>query len=138
MPNITPGNTSTLHKPRLDKWLWAARFYKTRALAVDAIKGGRVSLNGQRSKPGHEVAAGDCIRLRQGHELKTIIVLGLSQRRGPASEAQQLYEETSESIERRSQERELRQLAGEQRPRGAGRPSKRDRRQIQRLIRGQT
>lgn len=122
-------------KIRLDKWLWAARFFKTRSLASEAVKGGKVSVNRQHCKPGRELEVGDCINLRQGFEQKTVTVRGLSEHRGPANIAQQLYEESAESIESREKEKSLRQMAASQRPRGEGRPTKRDRRQIHRLLR---
>ncbi len=118
---------------RLDKWLWAARFFKTRSLACNAVKGGKISVNGKRTKPGYEVVVGDVLAIRQGYELKTIVVNDLSIRRGPASVAQQLYEETTESQQRREKERQLRQLSAAQRPRGEGRPTKRARRLIHRF-----
>lgn len=121
-------------KVRLDKWLWAARFFKTRSLASDAVKGGKVWVNGQRGKAGRDVDLGDTIELRQGYIQKTVIVRDLSERRGPASVAQDLYEETAESISTRDKEHNMRQLAASQRPRGEGRPTKRERRQLQRLI----
>ena len=120
---------------RLDKWLWAARFFKTRSLARDAIKGGKVSVNGLRTKPGYELVVGDVLAVRQGYELKTIVVNVLSTQRGSATVAQQLYEETAESQQRREKEKQLRQLSVEQRPRGEGRPTKRARRQIHRFVR---
>jgi ribosome-associated heat shock protein Hsp15 len=118
---------------RLDKWLWAARFFKTRSLACNAVKGGKVSINGLRTKPGNEVVVGDVLTIRQGHELKIISIRNLSTQRGPASVAQQLYEETIESKQRREKEKQLRQLSAAQRPRGEGRPTKRARRQIHRF-----
>ena len=118
---------------RLDKWLWAARFFKTRSLACEAIKGGKIAVNGLRSKPGHSLLVGDELSVRQGHELKTIIVCDLSSQRGPASTAQLLYEETIDSQQRREKEKQLRQLGAAQRPRGEGRPTKRARRQIHRF-----
>ncbi|WP_455198648.1 RNA-binding S4 domain-containing protein [Kaarinaea lacus] len=124
-----------MEKIRLDKWLWAARFFKTRSLAVTAIKGGKVSINGQHAKPGKDVCIGDSLTVRQGHELRTVVVQGLSPRRGPAQEAQLLYDETAESMERRQKEKTLRQLSQAQRPRGEGRPTKRQRRQIHRFTR---
>ncbi|NOX76327.1 MAG: RNA-binding protein [Gammaproteobacteria bacterium] len=120
---------------RIDKWLWAARFYKTRSLACDAIKGGKVSVNGQRSKPSRELSVGDQLVLRQGYDEKTIIVFALSDQRGPASIAQQLYQETPESHQKREKEQVLRQLAAVQRPHGEGRPTKRSRRLIHRFTR---
>ncbi|MCK4587357.1 MAG: RNA-binding protein [Gammaproteobacteria bacterium] len=118
---------------RLDKWLWAARFFKTRSLACDAIKGGKVSVNGLRTKPGHSLLVGDKLSVRKGHELKTLIVHELSIQRGPATVAQQLYEETMESLQCREKEKQLRQLSAAQRPRGEGRPTKRARRLIHRF-----
>ncbi len=85
-------------KVRLDKWLWAARFYKTRALAVEAIDGGKVQVHGDRVKRAKQIQVGDRIEIRLGPYLHAVIVRGLSERRGPASEAVKLYEETAESI----------------------------------------
>lgn len=117
---------------RLDKWLWAARFFKTRALATEAVNGGRVHLNGQRAKPSKDVRMGDEIVItRQGAAPITLNVTGLSDRRGPASEAQGLYEETPESIEARERDRLMRKMAPP--PPGAdmgARPTKRDRRRL--------
>ena len=124
-------------KVRLDKWLWAARFFKTRSLASDAIKGGKVAVNGQRAKPGRELVVGDKIIVRQGYDEKTVTVRALSGQRGPTSVAQQLYEETAESIQTREKEKGLRQIAAVQRPRGEGRPTKRERRQIHRFTRNE-
>lgn len=124
-----------MEKIRLDKWLWAARFFKTRSLAANTVKGGKVSVNGQHAKPGRELIIGDILTIRQGHELKTVIVLALSSKRGPASVAQQLYEETTESIKQRQKEKTLRQLSQTHRSGGEGRPTKRQRRQIHRFTR---
>lgn len=124
-----------LDKVRLDKWLWAARFFKTRSLAMTAIKGGKISVNGQHPKPGRELAIDDTLTIRQGQDIKTVIVQALAAQRGPAIIAQQLYEETQESVRRREKERELRQFSLAQRPRGEGRPTKRQRRQIHRFTR---
>jgi len=124
-----------LEKVRLDKWLWAARFFKTRSLAVNAIKGGKISVNGQHAKPGREINIGTTLTIRQGFDVKTVIVLSLALQRGPASVAQQLYEESVESIEQRQKEKTLRTLSTAQRPRGEGRPTKRQRRQIHRFTR---
>ncbi|MCB1670777.1 MAG: S4 domain-containing protein [Gammaproteobacteria bacterium] len=124
-----PDRSTAGAKVRLDKWLWAARFYKTRAIAKQAIDGGKVQCDGSRAKPGREVTEGLRIDLRQGYDERSVIVTGLSEQRRGAAEAQLLYEETPESIERRK-------LAAEQRkalPRQLqteGRPSKRDRRLI--------
>ena len=133
MAGKTTDDNSPAEKIRADKWLWAARFYKTRSLASEAIKGGKVSVNGHRIKPSRDLLVGDTVSLRQGYEQKTIIVQALTERRGPASFAQQLYTETAESISTREQEKELRQLAASQRPRGLGRPTKRERRHIHRF-----
>lgn len=122
-------------KIRIDKWLWASRFYKTRSLASEAIKGGKVSVNRHRAKPGREVELGDSLVLRQGYDEKTVIVQALSDKRGSATIAQQLYQETAESIQKREKEKELRKLAAVQQPHGEGRPTKRLRRQIHRFTR---
>lgn len=117
---------------RIDKWLWAARFYKTRSLAADEIGKGRVQINGQDAKASREVKVGDTLCLRQGHTERTVKVLGISAVRGPAPVAQQLYEETPDSIAKRTREAELNRLARE--PALSiiqGRPTKRDRRDIQ-------
>lgn len=116
---------------RLDKWLWAARFFKTRGLACDEIDKGRVSVNGQVAKASRELRPGDRISLRQGPVTRTLDVLALSQARGPAPVAQALYAETPESIAARLQAAEQRRLGAE--PSLAieqGRPTKRDRRQL--------
>ena len=118
---------------RLDKWLWAARFYKTRSLATDEIVKGRVEVNGQAAKASREVRLNDRIEIRQGPVLRTITVLGLSHVRGPAPSAQALYEETPESLAARAAAAEARRLGTE--PALSieqGRPTKRDRREITR------
>lgn len=117
---------------RIDKWLWAARFYKTRSLASDEISKGRVQINAQVVKPAHVVRIGDSVALRQGPVTRTVIVRGLSGLRGPAPTAQQLYEETEASRLAREKAAEQRRLASE--PALSieqGRPTKRDRRQIE-------
>jgi ribosome-associated heat shock protein Hsp15 len=120
-----------LARLRLDKWLWAARFYKTRALATDEIDKGRVRVNEQIVKPARELKVGDRVELRQGVVMRTVVVLGLAAVRGPAPVAQALYAETPESIAAREAAAERRRLAPE--PASAieqGRPTKRDRRQL--------
>lgn len=117
-------------KVRLDKWLWAARFFKTRALATEAIKGGKVALNGSRAKPSREVKVGDELQIRQSFDEKTVNVRELSGRRGPAPVAQLLYEETADSIVQREKAAEQRRLANAHRDTGQGRPTKRERRLI--------
>lgn len=117
--------------PRLDKWLWAARFYKTRGLAQEEIERGRVQVNGQPAKASREVRLDDRVTLRQGGLEREVRVRGLSQVRGPAPVAQGLYEETAGSIAARERAAEQRRLAPE--PADAlaeGRPTKRDRRQL--------
>jgi ribosome-associated heat shock protein Hsp15 len=117
---------------RIDKWLWAARFYKTRSLACDEVTKHRVQINGQDVKPAREVKVGDTLTVRQGHITKTIVVKGISAARGPAPVAQQLYEETQESMTLRAKLAEQNRMAFE--PAHSiehGRPTKRDRRQIE-------
>ena len=116
---------------RIDKWLWAARFYKTRTLAAEEIDKGRVQINGQEVKPARDVKAGDTLSIRQGPVLRTVVVKGLSMQRGAAPVAQQLYEETPESAANRLQAAEQRKLNNE--PADTiehGRPTKRDRRSM--------
>ena len=116
---------------RIDKWLWAARFYKTRSLAAEEIGKGRVAVNRQTAKASREVRPGDHIRLRQGAVEREVQVLGISAQRGPATVAQQLYAETPESVQAREAETQRRRLAAEPALSiGEGRPTKRDRRQI--------
>ncbi len=119
-----------MHKVRIDKWLWAARFFKTRALAIDAIKGGKVSHAGQRVKPSKEVQVGDELTVRQGFAVKTIIVKALSEQRGPAPQAALLYEETAESAEKREALKTQFLAQPAIRRSGLGRPTKRERRKI--------
>ena len=94
-------NTNEPHKVRLDKWLWAARFFKTRAMATEAVKGGKVHINEARIKPSHIVKLGELVRIRKEHQEQTIIVDALSEKRGSATIAQTLYHESSDSIEKR-------------------------------------
>ena len=119
-------------KVRLDKWLWAARFYKTRSLASEAIDKGRVRLNGQPTKPARELKPGDTLELRNGPAFRTVTVKALSNARGPAPVAAPLYEETPESLAQRLAAAELRRLAPEPaQTLTQGRPTKRDRRELQ-------
>ena len=122
---------------RIDKWLWCARFFKTRALATAAVSGGRVHLNGERVKPAHAVRVGDRLRLNVQGALAEFEVKGLPARRGPAPEAQTHYLETPESVQRRARFREQQRLAEASRPRPESRPDKRERRQLMRLQRDQ-
>lgn len=122
---------------RIDKWLWAARLAKTRPLAAEAVKGGHVELNGRRVAAGKRVAVGDRIELTIGGIPRSVVVRGLAERRGPASVAATLYEETPESIAERERLAEQRRLARAADPFGAplagpggARPTKRDRRRL--------
>jgi ribosome-associated heat shock protein Hsp15 len=120
-----------MDKLRIDKWLWAARFYKTRTLASEEIGKGRVEVNGQEAKPAREVKIGDTVSLRREAVTRTVVVKGLSSMRGPAPVAQQLYEETAGSLKAREQAAEQRRLAPE--PALSiehGRPTKRGRREL--------
>ncbi len=123
---------------RLDKWLWHARFYKTRSLATTAINGGKVHLNAERVKPAHRVRVGDHVSLSLQGIVAEFEVLGLPVRRGPATEAQSQFLETPASKERREKLREQQRLAQVSRPRPEARPDKRDRRRLMRLQRDQT
>jgi ribosome-associated heat shock protein Hsp15 len=122
---------------RLDKWLWFARFYKTRSLATAAVDGGKVHLNGERIKPAHRVAAGDRISISLQGIVAEFDILSLPMRRGPAAEAQAHYLETPASALRRERLREQHRLADQSTPRPDARPDKRDRRRLTRLQRDQ-
>lgn len=117
---------------RLDKWLWAARFFKTRSLATDAIERGRVKVNDERVKPARNVRIGDLLDIDNGSSEWQVRVEDLSDKRGPAPVAQQLYAETEWSVQRRQQEAERRHLFAEPAEAIHGRPTKRDRRQLDR------
>jgi len=118
---------------RVDKWLWAARLLKTRALAAEAVKGGRVHVNGRAIKPSREVKPGDELELTARDWRITVVIRGTAERRGPAKEAQLLYEETPASREERERRAAERRLVAQPMPeRGAGRPTKRDRRALER------
>jgi ribosome-associated heat shock protein Hsp15 len=116
---------------RLDKWLWAARFFKTRSLAQQAVAGGRVQLNGARTKPAHEVKVGDTVEVRVEEWRWEIQVKALSDRRGPAEEARKLYDETEASRAERERRMDLRRWGAEPAATLKGRPTKRDRRRIE-------
>ena len=117
---------------RLDKWLWAARFFKTRSMAREAISGGKVHLNGNRAKPARTLTPGDELRIQRGEDEYIITVVELSSRRGPAAVAQTLYEESNEHRERRERLTQERRLQHQQ---DAGRERRPDKRQRRRLIR---
>lgn len=123
-----------MERLRLDKWLWAARFYKTRSLACEEIDKGRVQVNGVVAKPARELKAGDSVQLRNGPISRTVTVLAVSDKRGPAPVAALLYQETEDSIRQRLQAAEQRRLAPEPAlSLSQGRPTKRDRRDTEQL-----
>jgi len=122
---------------RVDKWLWAARFFKTRGAATEAVLGGHVHVGGERVKPAKEIRVGDVLEIRRGELRWTVAVIGLAERRGSATVAATLYEETAESLASRERERLERRIA---RPLGAdlgARPTKQARRRIEALRRGE-
>jgi ribosome-associated heat shock protein Hsp15 len=122
---------------RIDKWLWAARFFKTRSAATEAVLAGRIQLNGERVKPAKDVCAGDTIEIRNGELQWTVAVTGVAEKRGSAAIAATLYAEKAESIALREQRAQERRLS---RPLGAelaGRPTKQDRRRLEALRKGQ-
>lgn len=118
---------------RVDKWLWAARFFKTRSLASAAVDGGKVKLNGLAVKPAKEIRVGDRLQVRAGDQDWEVLVEGLNEQRRPAPEARLLYRETAESEAARLRAAELRKLAPSAVPDQKGRPTKRDRRQMERF-----
>ncbi|TXG98707.1 MAG: RNA-binding S4 domain-containing protein [Rhodocyclaceae bacterium] len=118
---------------RVDKWLWAARFFKTRSLASDAVSGGKVKLNGAATKPAREIKVGDKLEIANGETRWTVTVQALSDKRGPAPEALLLYEESPDSIAAREAERDSRKFIQDPAADLHGRPTKRDRRQIDRF-----
>jgi len=124
-------NSTTSEKTRLDKWLWAARFYKTRALATDAVDGGKVKLNGQRTKPAHAIKVGDSLDIAIGEYTWRITVLLFSDKRGSAPIAQTLYQEDADSYAQRQAHIAERKLLGQAHPVKA--PDKKDRREIAKL-----
>ncbi len=118
---------------RIDKWLWAARFFKTRSLAVQAIEGGRVRVDQQRVKPARNLHVRELVSIERDHERLDVVVCALATTRGPAALAQRLYAETPESSERRTRMAETRRLSREPALSLKGRPTKRDARRLQRL-----
>ena len=131
-------NTHAAHEAaddeRLDKWLWAARFFKTRSLATAAVSGGKVRVNGLPAKPARAVKIGDTLLIQHAEQEWTVVVRGLNPQRRPASEAQQLYEETADSLTARAASKEARRLAPEPGASIKGRPTKQDRRRLSRLF----
>ena len=133
MPELNQKNSNRTDAPlvvRIDKWLWAARFFKTRSQATHAVDLGRATINGDRVKPARNVALGDLIRIRAEHGDFEVEVMLLSDTRGPAPIAVTLYRETDESKLKREREQLARQLSGDEGYTGKGRPTKRDRRRI--------
>ena len=124
-------------KVRLDKWLWAARFFKTRSMAAKAVAGGKVHLNGSRVKPSRAVDVGVLLRIQKEPYAFEVVVQALSGRRGPATVARTLYEETEKSLLQREHTREERRLLANNAPAPSGRPTKRDRRLIKKFIRNE-
>ena len=129
-------NPANIDKLRIDKWLWAARFFKTRSLAKAAIEGGKVHLNGQRVKVSKEIVVGDQLEIRQGWDEKIVDVIQLSDQRRGAPEAARLYQETTDSVERRESAAAARKAAGGMIDRPVTRPTKKQRRQIHRFKEG--
>ncbi len=128
--------TESPQRLRLDKWLWAARFYKTRGLAVEAVESGKALLNGERVKRAKEVKPGDIVTVRAAHLEWTMVVCGVSERRGPASEAALLFAETDASRAKRERALAERRAAPQPVAPGLGRPTKRDRRILDRFTSG--
>ncbi len=120
---------------RVDKWLWCARFFKTRSAAAAAVSGGKVHLNRERVKPAHAVRIGDILDVTVGHDVVTVTVQAIPVRRGPAPEARSCYEESPASVERRARVREQRRLAAMAAPQTVGRPDKHTRRALLKLQR---
>lgn len=126
---------SDSERVRIDKWLWAARFFKTRVLAGEAVDGGKVHVNGDRVKAARPLKPGDRLEIRRGQEQFEVIVRALSERRGPASVAQELYEETESSAARRQAAAEQQRALAAATPHFEGRPDKRSRRALAKFTR---
>ncbi len=124
-----------MERLRVDKWLWAARFYKTRSIAKAAIEGGKVHLDGQRVKVSREITVGEHLTVKQGWDEKEVVVKGLSDQRGPATIAQTLYEETAASVVRREREAQARKAAGGATARPTQKPGKHERKALEKLRR---
>ena len=132
MPQSAPATTDTA-RTRIDKWLWAARFFKHRSAATEAVDGGKVKLNGVAVKPARDVKVGDRLDITTGEDTRTVIVHAIADTRGSATVAQTLYAETPESIEARERARDLRKFAAAPGADLHGRPTKRDRRRMDRF-----
>ena len=127
--------TESTEKIRIDKWLWAARFFKTRSQASQAVQGGKVHLNGQRIKPSRTVGVGDELRINKLEQIFEVTVKGVNQYRRPAREARELYVESEQSVKSRDEESQMRRLIRAPGAAPAKRPDKRDRRKIREFIR---
>ena len=132
---MSHNNNNEINTIRIDKWLWAARFFKTRSLASEAIKGGKIVINNQKAKPSRNISISDQLKIKKGLFTYEITVKGLSKNRGPASEAIKLYEESEDSVISRQKLAEQLKAESATRPATPGRPSKRDRRNIIRFTR---
>lgn len=130
-------DSQTQDRHRIDKWLWHVRLFKTRSLAADAVNGGKVKLDGERVKAAHVVRVGQNVSVTLDDRALEVEVLALPTRRGPAAQAQACYAETAPSVERSARNREQRRLAALLRPQPDHRPDKRERRQLEKLRRGQ-
>lgn len=128
-------SNSSLQKVRLDKWLWAARFFKTRSLAAEAVDGGKIQVNGDRAKRARMIQQGDTVRIRNGPYEYMISVKDVSERRGPATEAALLYEESAESIKAREETQAHVRAMRVSSPHAEGKPTKKDRRDMERARR---
>ena len=128
-----PEDKNIPQKIRVDKWLWAARFFKTRAVAADAVNGGKVHVNGQRVKSSRPVQVGDQLEITRGQVQSVIDILKLNDKRGSAKVAQFLYQETPESIEERELKSQQRKLLNASMPKSQGKPDKHQRREIRKV-----
>lgn len=133
---MSQGQGPPADRVRVDRWLWAARFFKTRSLATEAVEGGRVQVNGDRVKAARPVRPGDRLRIRRGQEEVEVVVAALAGQRGPAPAAQALYEETESSVARRLALAEQQRTLAASAPRFPGRPDRKARRAITRVKRG--